>query len=214
MNRQSPAHRCLSGPKQSVAGMPAILRGEKNHSTWLVDFSPLRRWLVRGGQASAWLEQHAIDSPEACFRVSDLGEDGFVVRTGVAEYFLHDGPGECLHGRLGELPGGLIQGTRVVARDDLEVVLGGEYAADLMCEFCALDLGAVENDFLLTRVAGIAAWLRVEAVGEQRYYRIGCDPSYGEYLFETLLDAVHECGGGLWGHEDFYELRGNQHDAS
>lgn len=208
MSRLSPAHRHLHGPMQSVAGMPTLVRGGIAHATWLIDFSPLQRWLVRGGQAADWLAGHALSVPEAYFRAQDLDEDSFLVRTGSAEFFLHDGRAGLLHSRLGEIPSGVVQGTRVVARDDLEVVLGGEGAARLMSEFCALDLSSVENEFLFTRVAGVAAWLRVEEVGAQRCYRMGCDPSYGEYLFETLLDAVHEIGGGLLGHEDFYELRG------
>lgn len=214
MIRQSPAHRYLDTPEQNIAGMPAILHRDNALPTWLVDFSPLQRWLVRGGQAIAWLAEHDIAVPEPYFRVNDLGDDSFVVRTGIAEFFLHDGRDGQLSERLGDIPGELVQGTRVVVRDDLEVVLGGEHASSLISELCSLDLASVENQFLLTRVAGIAAWLRVEEMGEQRYYRIGCDPSYGEYLFETLLNGIRECGGGLMGHEDFYELRGNRHDAS
>lgn len=214
MNRQSPARCYLDNPAQRFAGMPTLLRCDHIPVTWLVDFSPLPRWLVRGGQAIAWLADHGFAVPEDYFRVSDLGDDSFLVRTGKAEFFLHDGRRLQVSERLGEIPAELVRGTRVVVRDDLEVVLGGEHAADLVSEFCSLDLSAVENQFLLTRVAGIAAWLRVEEVGDQRYYRIGCDPSYGEYLFGTLLECVHECGGGLMGHEDFYELRGNQDDAS
>lgn len=214
MNRLSPAHRLLHGDLQCVADMPTIARRQIDCATWLIDFSPLRRWLVRGVQAMNWLDAHELPAPEEYFRVRDLNEDSFLVRTGTAEFFLHDGATGQIQSRIGELPEGLIQGTRIVVRDDLEVVLGGEGATQLMSEFCALNLSLVENEFLLTRVAGIAAWLRVEKAGEQRYYRIGCDPSYGEYLFETLLDGVQECGGGLWGHEDFYEMRGNKNDAS
>jgi sarcosine oxidase subunit gamma len=214
MSLFSPAHSHLVGPVQNVAGMPTIVRSGNSHATWLVDFSPLQRWLVRGGQAVDWLAAHGLETPDAFFRAQDLGDDSFLVRTGVAEFFLHDGPAGLLQERLGDPPGTLVQGARVVARDDLEVVLGGEGAARIMDEFCALDLSSHANDFLLTRVAGVAAWLRVEETGAQRYYRIGCDPSYGEYLFETLLDGVRECGGGLLGHEDFYDLRGQNHDAS
>jgi sarcosine oxidase subunit gamma len=216
MSLLSPADRHLQAPVQSVGGMPAMVRTGTAHPTWLVDFSPLHRWLVRGGQAAEWLAAHALEVPEAYFRTQDLGgdEDSFLVRTGNAEFFLHDGAAGNLRARVGEITGELVQGTRIVARDDLEVVLGGEGAAQLMSEFCALDLSSVANEFLLTRVAGIAAWLRVEGAGAQQVYRIGCDPSYGEYLFETLLDGARDCGGGLLGHEDFYDLRGQNHDAS
>lgn len=214
MNRLSPAHQRLSGDLQDVDGMPALLHGDSMPATWLVDLSPLRRWLVRGGQAAKWLATHRLLIPDAFFRIHDLEADAFIVRTGSAEFILHDGPGGALRACLGEIPADLVTGTRVVARDDLEVALGGEGAEQLMSEFCALDLSRVENQFLLTRVAGVTVWLRVESRGTQRFYRIGCDPSYGEYLFETLLQGVRECGGDLTGYADFYDLRGIRHDAS
>ncbi|MEJ2059846.1 MAG: hypothetical protein P8Y64_05095 [Gammaproteobacteria bacterium] len=218
MSRLSPAHVRIGGALQTVDDMPTLVRNSGTPPTWLVDLSPLRRWLVRGGQAADWLAARDLPIPEEFFRVHDLGEDAFLVRTGEAEFILHDGPGGALRTALGKLSDGvaddLVAGTRIVARDDLEVVLGGEDAGRLMSEFCALDLAEVENRFLFTRVAGVTAWLCVEGTGAQRSYRIGCDPSYGEYLFETLLDGVHECGGGLVGFLDFYESRGIKHDAS
>lgn len=214
MSRRSPAHACLGPDLPRIDDMPTLQRGEAGSATWLVDLSPLRRWLVRGGQAADWLAARGLSVPGDLFRVQDLGEDAFLVRTGDAEFILHDGPGGALRTRLGEIPEDLVAGTRIVARDDLEVAVGGEGAGRLMGEFCALDLSDVGNRFLFTRVAGVTAWLCVEDTGAQRCYRIGCDPSYGEYLFETLLDGVRECGGGLAGYEDFYESRGIRHDAS
>lgn len=215
MNRRSPAHACLKQTLQGIDGMPTVLRAAVDASlTWLADLSPLRRWLVRGGDASAWLAARGLPSPEPFFRVHDLGGDAFLVRTGIAEYFLHDGPETILRATLGEIPDEPVAGTRIVARDDLEVALGGAGADRLMREFCALDLADVADRLLFTRVAGVTAWLRVECEGEQRCYRVGCDPSHGEYLFETLLEGVHERGGGLTGYEDFYDARGIKHDAS
>lgn len=215
MTRLSPAHERVDGVLQSVDDMPTLVRSHGGvPATWLVDLSPLRRWLVRGGQATGWLARHGLPAPEQFFRVHDLEADAFLVRTGSSEFLLHDGPRGALHAGLGEIPTDLVAGTRIVARDDLEVGLGGQGADRLMSEFCALDLSDVENQFLFTRVAGVSAWLRAEGAGAQRNYRIGCDPSYGEYLYETLLDGVHKCGGGLMGYEDFYDMRGIKHDAS
>jgi sarcosine oxidase subunit gamma len=214
MNRLSPAHACLAHTTHSVDGMPAVLRVGATPPTWLADLSPLRRWLVRGGEAAAWLAARDLPIPEQLFRAHDLGADAFLVRTGRAEFFLHDGPGGALRAKLGEIPDGLVAGMRIVVRDDLEVALGGAGADRLMREFCALDLAEVENQFLFTRVAGTTAWLRVEGEGGRRCYRIGCDPSYGEYLFETLLEGVHECAGDITGYADFYDSRGIAHDAS
>lgn len=215
MNRLSPAHTCLGEFTTSINDMPTLLHvADGLPSTWLVDLSPLHRWLLRGGEVSAWLSAHDIPIPEQFFRVQDTADDSFVVRTGFMEFFLHDGPGGSLQARLGDIPSNLVSGMRIFERDDLEIALGGTGAGRLISEFCALDLSNVERQFLLTRVAGVTAWVRVEGKGEQRCYRIGCDPSYGAYLFETLLEGVHECGGGLIGYADFYDSRGTQNDAS
>lgn len=230
VNRLSPAHARLGVVPDSLSGtspgsssdssldaaldavdaMPTLLRTHAAMPAgWLVDLSPLRRWLVRGGQAGDWLATHGLPVPDELFRVETLAgmEDAFVVRTGTAEFVVHDGPAAALHARFGAIPSSLVAGTRILVRDDLEVALGGEAAAALMSEFCALDLSDVANRFLLTRVAGVSAWLCVEGTGAGRWYRIGCDPSYGDYLYETLLDGVRGHGGGPLGFLDFYESK-------
>lgn len=215
MNRLSPAHACLGEFTASINDMPIMLHAADGlPSTWLVDLSALHRWLLRGGDALAWLSAHDIPVPEQFFHARELGDDSYVVRTGLMEFFLHDGPSGSLQARLGDIPTNLVGGMRIFERDDLEIAIGGTGAGRLIREFCALDLSNVAGQFLLTRVAGVTAWVRVEGKGALRCYRIGCDPSYGAYLFETLLEGVHECGGGLIGYADFYDSRGTQNDAS
>jgi len=210
MNRLSPAHDIL--PRDGcqwgeVRGMASPLTASQQASTWLVDLSPLHRVLVKGGDAAGWLRAHDLPVPEAWFVCQDLpqhGPDAFLARTGNAEFLLHDGPSGGLARHLGPLPEQVDRGTRVLVRDDQEIALGGEQAAALMAEFCALDLSGVEGQLLYTRVAGVGVWLRVEA---GPVYRMGCEPSYGEYLFETLMHGVREMQGEVIGFSDFYTSR-------
>jgi sarcosine oxidase subunit gamma len=208
MNRTSPAHPHLPAAAvwETVDGMPVPVRVEARPHTWLVDVSPLRRWLVRGGQAGAWLRGKGLPAPERYFRSEDAGEGAFIVRTGAAEYFVHDGSGAPLAAALGTVPGGVVDGMRVATRDDLEVVLGGVQAPRILSEICALDLERVAGEFLFTRAAGISVWLCVEEGAPGPRYRIGCDPSYGAYLFECLSLLVGEQGGGVIGFHDFQLL--------
>lgn len=210
MNRLSPAHDIL--PRDGfewgeVRGMPALLKAPQRPATWLADLSPLSRVLVKGGDAAGWLRVRDLPVPEEWFVCHDLpahGPDAFLARTGNAEFLLHDGPSGGLARHLGPLPDEAVNGTRVLVRDDQEIALGGEHAVALMAEFCSLDLSGVESQMLYTRVAGVGVWLRVET---GPVYRMGCEPSYGEYLFETLMHGVREMQGEVIGFSDFYTSR-------
>lgn len=216
MVRLSPAHDIL--PREGfdwgeVRRMAAPITGPHRPATWLADLSPLARVLVKGGDAAAWLASRGLPVPEdwfVCRDLPELGDDIFLARTGGAEYLLHDGPGNTLSERIGPLPEGLDGGTRVLARDDQEIALGGEHAAGLMAEFCALDLSAAGDALLYTRVAGVGVWLRVEPAHGGPVYRMGCEPSYGEFLFETLMHGVRELQGEVIGFSDFYTIREDQ----
>ncbi len=210
MKRLSPAHGLL--PRDGfewgeVRGMPAPLKAVQLPHTWLADLSPLLRVLVKGGDAAGWMRAHDLPVSEEWFVCQDLpqfGPDAFLARTGNAEFLLHDGPSGGLARHLGPLSEGLDNGTRILVRDDQEIALGGEHAAQLMAEFCSLDLASVGDALLYTRVAGVGVWLRVEP---GPVYRMGCEPSYGEYLFETLMHGVHDMQGEVIGFSDFYISR-------
>ena len=210
MTRLSPAHDILPRDRfrwGKAMEMVTPLQAPRVPETWLADLSPLTRVLVKGGDAAGWLAGRGLTVPDewfVCRDLPDLGRDCFVARTGNAECLLHDGPEGGLAARLGPLPEGLEKGTRILARDDLEIALGGEHAATLMAEFCALDLSAADDALLYTRVAGVGVWLRVEA---GPVYRMGCEPSYGEFLFETLMHGVREMQGEVIGFSDFYTIR-------
>lgn len=208
MNRVSPAHSQLPATAlwETIDGMPVPVRVDAQPATWLVDMSPLHRWLVRGGQAGAWLAARGLAVPDDYFAIRDAGHGAFIVRTGAAEYFLHDGPAAPVAAALGTLPRGVVAGMRIASRDDLEAVIGGARAPHILSEICALDLHAAHGQYLLTRIAGISAWLCVEGRPQTPRFRIGCDPSYGAYLFECLVTLVEEQGGGVIGFHDFQHL--------
>lgn len=210
MKRLSPAHvvlPCDGFEWGEVRGMASPLKAPQLPGTWLADLSPLFRVLVKGGDAAGWLRARDLPVPDEWFICHDLpaqGPDAFLARTGNAEFLLHDGRSGGLARHLGPLPEGLDNGTRVLVRDDQEIALGGEHAAGLMAEFCSLDLSTAGDGLLYTRVAGVGVWLRVET---GPIYRMGCEPSYGEYLFETLMHRVHDMQGEVIGFSDFYRSR-------
>ncbi len=59
----------------------------------------------------------------------------------------------------------------------------------------------VPGMLFLTLLAGISVLLIPQEGAGGRLYRIWCDASYGEYLWETLSGIAHELGGGPVGVE-------------
>jgi sarcosine oxidase subunit gamma len=193
--------------------MPITAALESRPATWMVDHSALGRWQIKGGDAVGWLRAHDIDAPADFFARHALSETGaFIARTGSAEYFLHDDARDSVATRLGEVPDALVAGTRILPRDDLELVLGGAAATGILAELCMLDLADERGRFCMTRIAKVSTWLCVEGDPDAPGYRIGCEPSHGDYLFETLLERVHEAGGGLIGFHDYAYTQGDPHD--
>ncbi|HXH01710.1 MAG TPA: hypothetical protein VNN09_00135 [Candidatus Competibacteraceae bacterium] len=206
MNRQSPAHHLLLKqplPWGTIHGMPLPLSAPALPATFIVDLSALPRRLVRGARAAAWLAAHGIAVPERYFGCRELDGGAFIARTGAREFLLVDGPEGRTTAALPEEADGVL----ALPRDDQELALGGAALRDVLLQTCSFDFTkAGPDDIVYANMIGVGCWLRPGG-GRIPYLRIGCDPSYGEYLFETLLGIVAEAGGGVIGFKDFWALR-------
>ena len=208
MSRRSPAHALLPAGASwgRRGGMAIVARHAPAGPVWLADLSALGAWSLKGGGARAWLQTRGLPLPTDRFRLQPLGEDGFCARTGAAEYLLVDGPAGTAARLLGVPPRGLEHGARVLAREDLVAGLGGPEAAAVLAELCDLDPAAAAGRLNMIRIAGVDAWLAVHGEGAEAWLHLGCEPSYGAYLFETLLALAAERGGGLIGLHDFHGI--------
>lgn len=74
-------------------------------------------------------------------------------------------------------------------RGDAVFRLSGQWL-NLMSEVCVYDFRqARPGNFLMVLVAGISVWMLVpESNGD---LIIGCDPTYGHYLYETLQNQIN-----------------------
>jgi sarcosine oxidase subunit alpha len=163
----------------------------------LADWTPLAKVLIRaapGGQVA-----RALGVP--------FGRAG---RDGDGTLVVGSGPGEWL---LLAAPGGartLVEHWRGVADDGLVSVvditsgralmcLVGTRSPELLAKVCALDLGvAPDGTAFRTSVAGVVAEVvRNDACS----YLLACDRSFGQYLFDALLDAGREFSIAITGYK-------------
>lgn len=89
------------------------------------------------------------------------------------------------------------------------LALAGPHAAETLSKLCALDLHAAafpDRRAQIGSVAGVTALVaRLDKTGV-RYYELHVDRSYGEFLWEVILDAAKEYGGRMVGTEAISRL--------
>lgn len=126
------------------------------------------------------------------------------------------GPGEWLLLTAPERVSGLIDRWQEVAGDDEHLVsvidvtsggalarLNGERGPDVLAKVCGLDAAAMADGAAArSALAGVAIDIvRHDLDTGERSYLLHCDRSYGQYLFDVLMDAGSEFRiqpGGVW----------------
>jgi sarcosine oxidase, subunit gamma len=162
----------------------------------ITDTSHLARYGVKGAQATAWLALHGVKIPEAP-NTWVLSGQTLVMRLGSSEFLIEDQTG-------GETCKKLLADTlRVpnvykVPRADAAYLLAGSHVLNLLSELCALDLrenSLLENDVVMTQVAGISATILRQTMNGETVYRLWCDGTYAAFMSHTLAEIVVELGG-------------------
>ena len=163
--------------------------------------SKLERYGVKGVQAASWLVKHGMKISEAP-NTWVLHEQTLVMRLGSNEFLIEDQTG-------GETCNKLLADTlRVpnvykVPRADAAYLLAGSAVLNLLSELCALDLresALLENDVVMTQVAGISATILRQTLNNETVYRLWCDGTYNVYMQQALDEIAVELGsvsGGL-----------------
>ena len=163
--------------------------------------SKLPRYGVKGAQAANWLAMHGVKIPAAANNWV-LHEQTLVMRLGSSEFLIEDQAG-------GEICKKLLADTQrlpnvyKVPRADAAYLLAGSDVVNLLSELCALDLresALLENDVVMTQVAGISAVILRQAINNEPVYRLWCDGTYSSYMRHVLDEVAVELGsisGGL-----------------
>ncbi len=168
---------------------------------WLADLSPLPKTLVLGREAAALLAVHKLSQP-GLMRVTPHGAGGFVACRGPRQYLVGSGRDEVA----------LPAGPAALRFDGLDFALGGgsgdNSVEDLLAEACPTDLAQFDSGtWVPTLLFGVEVGLWRMAEGANTHYRVIAAPADGEFLAETLCDAVRRRHGGLAGFNDYFSMQ-------
>lgn len=214
--RRSPVHDLIEPLKpvrKQIRGMSTALyfkdpesEDQKKRELALCDVSCFPRMSVKGPGTVSWLEQMQVPVPETVYSCLLLEDDGLVIRTDRQEVFLEDGPQSHIVSRLTEQLASGVSSLLRVERQDAAFLLSGSKANQVLAETCGFDFREPGIQLVMTRVAGVSCALLPLRTAGVPVYRIWLDGSYGVYLWEALLEIIHEHGGDAVGLACFYPV--------
>ncbi|MDQ3946102.1 MAG: hypothetical protein M3357_13310 [Actinomycetota bacterium] len=174
----------------------------------LADWTPLAKVVVRTSPRGAVAQALGVE----CGRARRDTGGALVLRFGPDEWLLIGPPGAAPS---------LVEHWEGVAGDDFTTViditsgrallrLTGARAPDVLAKLCAVDaFTATDGTAFRSTVAGVVTEVvRDDGGGPERCYLLACDWSFGQYLFDVLLDAGGEFGvrvNGFFLEEDLDE---------
>jgi sarcosine oxidase subunit gamma len=187
----------------------------------LCDYSALYRVGIKGEGATSFLEERGVANalPPDVLQVRPLKTGGLVARTGRTEYFLEDAPGDSarppvvpdLTKSLSYAPP---PGVYLALREDASFLLCGARARAVLRQTCSYDFQRPASDrsgdgdqtslLIMTRVAGVSAWILDRMVSGHATYQLWVDATYAPYVWETLLHVARELGGDALGLSVFF----------
>lgn len=206
--RQSPIYdslQQLGGTWQEINGMRVMhsLPDDEVNATSLgiADLSFLPRFGVKGAGAAAWLSSQSIPIPDRPNSWDALAETGIIARLGMSEFLIED---SATSPQLTKACTSLPAKVYPVLRQDLAIALIGSQVNELLLQTCSFNfqsLSIAERPVILTSMVGVnVTVIQCDRQGLP-FYRIWCDGTFGEYLWQTLLEIARELGGGAIGVE-------------
>lgn len=166
----------------------------------LCDVSALPKLCVKDPAAADWLRGNGIDVPGEVYAGTTLADGGLTVRTGGSEFFLESGLSATSVPELADRLGASAAGCCRVERQDATLLVRGPRSAELFAQTCGVELPAAPARRLIyTRVAGVNCGIWPEEIAPRPAFRLWCDASLAESLWESLEEIAVELGGGAVG---------------
>lgn len=164
---------------------------------WLRDCSWRQRLGCKGPEATRWLESLGFTVPQAANSFAVDANDVLVARLGATE-FLIEAMGTASQGVIAARERLPMPGVYPVIRQDAAFILGGPRANDLLLETCSYPFALDTNSSLvvMTSMVGVGVTVVPRRAHEATEFDIWCDPSFGLYLWSTLVGIAREMGGG------------------
>ncbi len=207
--RLSPVHDALqklNGSWRELNGMPTLFSRPEDavHSTQLgiADLSFLTRFGIKGKNAANWLIQQGISVPDRPNSWHTLPEGGIIARLGLTEFLIEDSITSTIAPQLTAACQHPPTKVYPVLRQDLAIALTGTAIPELLRQTCNINFQALpltEHPVIITTAIGV----NVTIIPSQPCYRIWCDYTYGEYVWQTLLAIVQQLGGDAIGVEQY-----------
>ena len=131
-----------------------------------------------------------------------------MARLGASEFFLEESAsGTSLKGIAAAAAGAAVYPPTVypVLREDCAFRLDGEGAHEVLAQVCNVNFAALalgSRPVIMTLMIGVAVLVvpqYAQRDPNERRYLIWCDPTFGEYLGESLGTVVNDCGGSCTG---------------
>ena len=208
----------------TVDDMPVALRFgdaavERAHAArlGLCDASVWARTTIKGPAAADFLQSNSVPVPPQVLAVAPLAGGGVVARTGGMEFFVEDAPGGGLVTRLSAAVAAGTSEVYEVLRQDASILVSGELAVAVLRETCGFEFHPVTTStqsaesalgprasrarsttppgVIMTRVAGVSALILPRELNGLPLFQLWLDGTYGDYLWETLLEIVRQHGG-------------------
>jgi len=164
----------------------------------LVDLSCLPKAGVKGPGGATWLADHHVPVPAH----PNTWTGNLVARLTETEFFLEGDAADVVARALENSP----QGVYWVPRQDTAIALTGRRFNDVLLETCAIDFAALDTGdaLVMTSMAVVPVLVIPQVLEGLPLIRIWVDPSFGPYLWDTLLEIVQEQGGGPAGLASLY----------
>lgn len=209
--RESPVLEALSHAKPKwgeLNGMRVAAEvgsGGDSPDLEIADLSALAKLGLKGRGASAWLEKHGLKIPSAVYAYSVSDNDGsLLIRTGSSEFYIEDAPNGETVARLTENLNFNPPDVYPVWRQDASFALRGKSSIEVLAQTCGYNFRDSKDVFIYSRVAGVSCGILKQINGDTPMFRFWLDNSYGMYLWEQLVQIVHELSGEVVGFNRFY----------
>lgn len=168
----------------------------------LRDVSWQRRFGCKGPTAPHWLATQMLVVPQPA-NTWTLDARGILVARITTGEFLVEALGSA-QDRVEQLRTILPAPTVYpVIRQDAAFVLAGPHASEVLLQTCSFNFspGAANpltssGPVILTSMVGVGVTVMPIRTANTVEYRIWCDPSFGLYLWSTLVEIAEETGGG------------------
>jgi len=182
----------------------------------LADLSCFVRTGLKGRNAARWLVQRGVQVPPRANTWTPHGSGGLVARLGETEFLIEDGlaPGSARDFAL-QLEDAS-DNVYPVLRQDTAIALTGNRVNEVLRQTCSVDFASIDTAgaLVMTSMIGVPVLVIPQTHDGFPLVRIWTDPTFGPYLWRTLLQIVQELGGGPAGLSQFYPEHQHQGESA